>query len=832
VTTDVLRLESITKTFGAVTALSDVSFSVGPGEVHALVGENGAGKSTLMGVAAGALAPDSGTVEIGGRRLSRVAPVHAQELGLAVVYQHATTLDDLTVAENLLLSVPRSQRPTGRAAEDWVRRHLAEVGSSARPSDRAEDLGPAQRQLVEIARALALRSSVLVLDEPTESLTEAESDLLFDQIGRLRERGAGIVYISHRFPEVRRVADRISVLRDGRLRGTFAASDVTEEQVLELIVGREVDHVFPERHGSSEPEPVLVVRGLSGARFSDVGLTAGSGEILGLAGVEGNGQRDVLRALAGLTASTGTVEVRGRAVAVDTPAAAAAAGVVHLPGDRHAEGVFLPMTVRENASVLVLDRVSKLGLVDRAAERSLADRAVSTLSIRAAGIEAPVSSLSGGNQQKVLFARSLEAEPTVLLADEPTRGVDVGARVEIYRLLREFAEEGNTVVVLSSDAIELAGLCDRVLVFSRGQVVRELEAETLTEREITGAAITSTARRTGESAAASGWRSRLRSLARGDYAPSLVLALLLLVLVAVVTAKNPLFLSSRNMSGVLLLTAVLAFVSFGQLTTLLAGSIDLSVGPLVGLVVVVMSFFASGKTGSTGLLVGTLVCVGLAVVVGLANGLGVRLVGLPPVIATLVSFIVLQGLALLLRPTPDGYIDSAVIKLLQTKVGPVPVAMIVVVLLGLVLEWVLRSTTVGRSLRAVGSDETRARRVGVPVDVTIVLAHVTCAVLAALGGVVLTSLIGVGQAGIGSQYTLTSIAAVVLGGASIFGGRGSFVGALLGALLLQTIVSATSFLNLEQAWQQWLPGLLVLGGAAVFSGARRRASVLASTGQE
>jgi ribose transport system ATP-binding protein len=832
VTTDVLRLDSITKTFGAATALSGVSFTVRSGEVHALVGENGAGKSTLMGVAAGALAPDSGTVEIGGRRLSRVAPVHAQELGLAVVYQHATTLDDLTVAENLLLAVPRAQRPSGRDSDDWVRRHLSEVGSSAGPTDRAEDLGPAQRQLVEIARAFALNSLVLVLDEPTESLTEAESDLLFEQVGRLRERGTGIVYISHRFPEVRRLAARISVLRDGRLRGTFDAADVTEEQVLELIVGREVDHVFPARRTTGAGDPVLEVVGLTGARFTDVALTARAGEILGLAGVEGNGQRDVLRSLAGLGAATGEIEVRGRRVDIRTPSDAADVGVVHLPGDRHVEGVFLPMTVRENASALVLDRVSRLGVIDRRADRALAERAVESLSIRAAGTEAPVSSLSGGNQQKVLFARSLEAAPTVLLADEPTRGVDVGARVEIYRLLREFADEGNAVVVLSSDAVELAGLSDRVLVFSRGQVVRELAADELSERAITGAAITSTVQRSAAAQVRTGWGSRIRALARGDYAPSAVLAILLLVLVAVVAAKHPLFLSTRNISGVLLLTAVLSFVAFGQLTVLLAASIDLSVGPLVGLAVVVMSFFATGGAGAGGLALGVLACAVLGLLVGVINGVGVRLVGLPPVIATLVSFIVLQGLALLLRPTPDGYIDSSVIKALQTKFGPVPAAMIVVLVLCLLLERILRATDLGRRLRAVGSDEDRARRVGVPVDVVVVLAHVVCAVLAAVGGIVLTSLIGVGQAGIGSQYTLTSIAAVVLGGASIFGGRGSYVGALLGALLLQTIVSATSFLNLAQAWQQWLPGLLVLGGAAIFSGARRRAAHLASTGQE
>ncbi|MBI1378427.1 MAG: ATP-binding cassette domain-containing protein [Frankiales bacterium] len=836
-TTDVLRLDSISKTFGSVRALSDVSFTVRPGEVHALVGENGAGKSTLMAIAAGALAPDAGSVEIGGRRLSRVAPAAAQELGLAVVYQHATTLDDLTVRENLLVALPEDRRPAGSEAAEWVRGHLAAVGCTARAGDRVEELGQAQRQLVEIARALALESQVLVLDEPTESLTEAESELLFEQISALRTAGAGIVYISHRFPEVQRIADRISVLRDGRLRGTFPASDVTEDDILELIVGREVDHVFPVRpdHAPTDGAPLLEVSGLSGARFSGVDLGARRGEIIGLAGVEGNGQRDFLRALAGLTPSVGRISIDSREVGHRSPASVAASGVVHLPGDRHVEGLFLPLTVRENTTALVLSGVSRGGVIDARREREVASDAVSSLAIRTPGTESPVSSLSGGNQQKVLFARSLAAEPSVLLADEPTRGVDVGARVEIYRLLREFADSGKVVVALSSDAVELAGLCDRVLVFSRGQVVRELTGDELTERAITGAAITARTSRVGTGRAegsSSDRRAGLRRLAGGDYAPSLVLGVLLVALMALAYSRNPLFLSARNLSGLLLLTAILVLVSVGQLTTLLVGSIDLSVGPLVGLVIVIMSFFAVDGAGSAGLLQGALVSVLVGAVVGLVNGVAVRFLRLPAVIATLVAYIVLQGLALLLRPNPEGYIDSSTISLLQAKLGPVPVAFLVTLAVVVAAEYLLRRSRAGITLRAVGSDEIRARRLGAPVARTVVLAHVVCAAFAALGGVVLCSLVGVGQAGVGAQYTLTSITAVVLGGASIFGGRGSYVGALLGALLIQTVISATSFLNLDQAWQEWLPGLLILLGAAIFSGARRRALVSASSSQE
>lgn len=821
-TNDVLRLDKIFKTYPGVTALSDVSFAVHAGEVHALVGENGAGKSTLMGVAAGVVQPDSGSVEIGGTLLAKPSPSAAQMAGLAVVYQHSTVLDDLTVAENLIFSLPEDRRPSNLETNAWVRDHLAAVGADVSPRARADELSIAQRQLVEIARALALQSKVLILDEPTESLTANESEKLFEQIERLRAAGTGIVYISHRFPEVQRIANRITVLRDGQVRGSFDAAGVTEEDVLQLIVGREVEHVFPPKLGeTSLGNTLFEVTDLSSPRFSGVNLAAKGGEIIGLAGVEGNGQREFLRAIVGLHPHQGEIRVGGEKVDIKSALAASRKGIVHLPGDRHVEGAFLPLTVRENISTLVLKRFSRAGIIKRREEGVLAHESVAELRVRTPGIETPVASLSGGNQQKVLFARSLAADPVVLVADEPTRGVDVGARAEIYRLLRSYAEAGHVVIVLSTDAIELAGLCDRVLVFSRGSVVRQLNGDQLSEREITGAAITADEARSERKTKKSRF-PRLGRLLRGDYFPSSVLTGIILILGFITSQKNSFFLGPRSVSGTLLLASILILASVGQLTVLLAGSIDLSVGPLIGLTVVLMSFFATNNHGATGFLEGTAVALIAGAAVGLVNALGVRLVKLPAVISTLVMYIFLQGLALVLRPTPNGYIDSSTTKLITTKIGVFPIVMILAVVVSLVFERLLRRNRLGVELRAVGSSEVRAVRLGARITGTIIWAHVICSLLAVLAGLVLSSLVGVGQSGLGSQYTLTSITAVVLGGASIFGGRGSYLGALLGAFLIQEIISATSFLGLETAWQQWLPGLLILAGAALFSRARNR----------
>ncbi len=831
--TATLRLTDIVKSFPGVRALRGVSFEVLAGEVHALLGENGAGKSTLMAVAAGATAPDSGTVEIGGHRLEHASPAAAQALGLSVVYQHPSVLDDLTVAENLLLAVPGSRRPPQRQVERWTADHLAVVGADLPPRARAGELGVAERQLLEIARALALESKVLVLDEPTESLTETESHRLFEQIDAVRRRGASVVYISHRLPEVRRVADRVTILRDGEVRGTFAAAEIDDAEVLRLIVGRPVQQTFPPKRrrqacGDATPPPVLEVSGLRGPRLSGAGVTVEPGEIVGLAGVEGNGQREVLRALAGLIPHRGEVRVGGVAADTRTPGRARRSGILYLPRDRHREGLLGSLSVRENISLLVLRELASRGFVARRQEAELARRQSAAFAIKAATTESPVSTLSGGNQQKVVLARTLAAEPSVLLADEPTRGVDVGARMEIYRLLRQAADAGRAVVVASADVLELQGLCDKVYVFSRGQVVETLAGEEVTEARMTGAAITAAVSRGAEGPdsrrrAPAGGRERPRReapawrAARSDLAPSSVLGLIIVALALATGSGHPLFFSVRDLTSVLFLASAAILVSLGQLVVLLGASFDLSVGPLMGLTVVVLSFFATSGRGYGGLAVGILVAVGVGVAVGVTNAVLIRVLRIGPVISTLVTYIALQGVSLLLRPQPAGSLSFTVTGGIETSFGPVPLVFIVVVALTLTGEVWLKRSHAGRELRAVGSDEVRAYRVGARVEWTLLGAQVACSLLAVAAGVLLAAEVGIGDPTLGTDYTLTSLAAAVLGGASIFGGRGSFVGALLGALLLQEIVTATSFLGLPQAWTEWLPGALILLGAGAYS---------------
>lgn len=650
--------------------------------------------------------------------------------------------------------------------------------------------------------------------------------------------GAAVVYISHRLADVRKICDRFTVLRDGRPRGTFSRGELTERQIVELMIGRSFGHTFPAKASAASGTPVLHVAGLSGARFADVGLSVRSGEILGLAGVDGNGQREAMRALAGLERSTGSVAVHGRRARVQSVPAAQRAGIHYLAGDRHAEGLFLPLSVEENASILQLSRLSTAGILFRSRERAFGHDLIDRFDVRTPSTRAEVSTLSGGNQQKVLIGRILSVEPDVLLVDEPTRGVDVGARAEIYRELRAYAEQGHAVVVLSSDAAELTGLCDEVLVFSPGRVATVLRGDALNEREITAAAVGTTgsdsrtgevarevaARVTGEVAGAQATlrgRTRWARFLGGDLLPAAVLAVLVIVVAATTAAQNPNFVSPLNIFTLLVLCSVTALAGFGQSGVLLAGGIDLSVGPMISLGVVAVSFVGGVDVPGAILAGGLVVIVLMAAVVGVANALLVRRVGLPPVLATLVSGIVLQGVALLLRPTPSGIVDGPIAELRIAGTGALPFVFLAVVVAGVGLELLLRFSRWGLELRAAGAAEARARSLGVRVARSVLSSYVLSAVTAVLAGVILSAVVGIGDAATGLGFTLVTVTVAVLGGTSVFGGRGSFIGVVFAAVLLQELSSATTFLRVGVAWQQWLPAALIIVGAAVFSRVRR-----------
>ncbi len=812
-----LRMAGISKHFLGVRALVDVSLDVRPGEVHALLGENGAGKSTLMNIASGALLPDAGELWFDGQPVDALTPAAAAELGIATVHQHPAVLPDMTVLENVLVSVPRSSLRSARGRRAAVQAMLDDVGCTAHLEDRVDSLSVAKKHLLELAKALVVRPRLLILDEPTAPLGHESVLLLFERIRRAVQSGASVVYITHRLAEVREIAQRVTVLRDGKFRGEHLVGEVTDDELLALIVGRQLDSTFPPKRAARPEAPLaLQVEALSGPGFTDVSFAAEAGEIVGVAGIVGNGQTELLRALTGLAPFTGAVSIGGRAFGPRQLRAHSA----YMPADRHADALMMTLGVRENASVTALSHVTDGLFVNRRREIETVRREAQRLAVKTPSLETPVSSLSGGNQQKVVMARALLSRPTVLLADEPTQGVDVGARSEIYKILREVSDSGVPVVVASSDAKELEGLCDRVVVLSRGHKVAELSGEEVSEDAIVGAAIRADARRAAD--AGRKRSSRLGRFVRGDYAPVAVLAAVILALGAYVNARNHRYLQPYNLNSLMLLAAALGFIAMGQTICLLLGGIDLSVGPLSGVLVVIASFFMTKQDSGARIVLGVVLMVLWAVLIGMLNGSLIRFLRFTPVAATLATFIALQGIAFVFRKVSGGYIARPITNVITHKIGRFPAAFLILVALTVLMELALRRTRWGLALRAVGSQEDAARKVGIRVTRTVLAGYVAASLFVVLGAVMLLAQIGVGDPAQGEGYTLASVTAVVLGGTSLLGGRGTFVGTLLGAVLSVQVLNATTFLELSQTWVYFFQGALVVAAALIYSQVRGR----------
>lgn len=491
--TPLLEAKSISKTFGGVHALKDVSFQLGGGEVHALIGENGAGKSTLIRVMTGALEADSGVLSVSGRIVPHMDPASAHALGIAAIYQQPPLFPHLSAAENIALALESGHAFRRVRWRERNRRALAlieRVGSSIDPRRLASTLSMPEQQLLEIAKALGANAKVLIMDEPTASLTHRETEMLFDVIAGLRREGVGIIYISHRLEEVSSLADRITVLRDGATLGTLKRGEATRSQLIGMIAGGGTAGAALKRKAASG-ETVLELRNLGCRRgLRDVSLSLRAGEILGVSGLLGSGRTRLAEALFGLApADSGEVLLRGRSVRVRSPEDAIRHGIGYVPEDRRQHGVVLQMPVAANISLASLKTVSRRGLLSGAEERRLARDYVKRLGIKAPSVEADAASLSGGNQQKVALARWLAIQPRVLILDEPTQGVDVGSKSEIHRLMAELASDGVAILMISSELSEILSMSDRIAVMRAGAIRGVLGREEATQQAILALAL-------------------------------------------------------------------------------------------------------------------------------------------------------------------------------------------------------------------------------------------------------------------------------------------------------------------------------------------------------
>ncbi|MFM9000656.1 MAG: sugar ABC transporter ATP-binding protein [Opitutia bacterium] len=483
-----LKLAGISKSFGGLPVLQDVSVAFAAGEVHALMGENGAGKSTLMKVAAGLHAPDAGTMRLKDAAYAPASPHEALLAGVAMIHQELMPIPDMTVGENVLLGIEPCG-PLGlvdrAASRERARSLLAELECDISPDAAMGGLSVGQTQVVEIAKALGRNADVLLMDEPTAALSDHEASALFRAVARLKARGVAVVYTTHKMDEVFRLADRITVLRDGRHVITAPARDLDQERLIAHMVGRPMSEVYPPR-GKASSEVILEVRGLTRAgAFEDVSFRIRRGEVLGLAGLMGAGRTEVATAVAGhVPADSGRMLLKESDYRPTSPAEALASGVAIVTEDSKGQGIVPALPVRENITLSALASLCRGGVIDRQAEAKAASSGMKEFGVRASGPDQPVGQLSGGNQQKVLLARALLNRPEVVVLDEPTRGIDVGAKAEIYSHIRRLTDEGRAVLLVSSELPEVIALSHRLLVLRQGRVAAELDAAATSQEEV------------------------------------------------------------------------------------------------------------------------------------------------------------------------------------------------------------------------------------------------------------------------------------------------------------------------------------------------------------
>ena len=480
----VLALDGVTKSFPGVKALSDVSLALYPGQVTALVGENGAGKSTVVKILTGIYQPTGGRILVDGTETVFPTAQDAADAGITAIHQETVLFDELSVAENIFLGhAPRARF----GLIDWAemtrraRAILEEIGAEIDPSHKLRDLGIANKHLVAIARALSIDARVVIMDEPTAALSHKEIEELYTLVEQLKRQGKAILFISHKFDEIFRIADNYTVFRDGQFIGAGRIADVDNDTLVKMMVGRDVDNIFPAR-AATPGAPLLEVEGYDHpTEFADIGFTLHHGEILGFYGLVGAGRSEFMQALFGITRPTkGTVRIDGSEVAIRAPADAVANGIVYVPEDRGAQGAITALPIFQNVTLPSITRTSKNGFIRLAEEFKLARDYTERLDLRAASLDTPVESLSGGNQQKVVIAKWLATQPKVIILDEPTKGIDIGSKAAVHEFMAELAAQGLAVIMVSSEIPEVVGMSDRIIVMREGRIVAEVSGDEMT----------------------------------------------------------------------------------------------------------------------------------------------------------------------------------------------------------------------------------------------------------------------------------------------------------------------------------------------------------------
>jgi rhamnose transport system ATP-binding protein len=833
----VASLTNVTKIFGGTVAVSEVTIDLRAGEVLALLGENGAGKSTCVKLLAGVHRPDIGAVVIGGEHKRFSSPLEAQHSGIAVMHQHPGLFPDLSIAENLFIGQTGAKWKLDYGTmQSKATRLLQTVGLDVDVTQPLGRLRTSEQQLVEVARALSLDARVLIMDEPTAALSQREVERLFAVVESLRKRGVAMMFVGHRMDEIYRVADRIAVLRDGRLVGTELTADLSRERAIQMMVGRALDGLYP-RHTAVPGKVVLEVDGLSQAgTFEDISFQLRAGEILGFGGLVGSGRTEIARVLFGVDQPTsGTIRIDGSAVSIASASAAMERGIAYVSEDRIGQSLVMDFSILNNASLTVLDQATSGGMMSRTKELKLAEPFLDRLRLRFSSYGQPVSSLSGGNQQKVVLSKWLATKPRVLILDEPTQGIDVQAKADVHAMMADLASQGMAIILISSELPELLGMSDRMIVLREGHVTARFERDEATQEKVISAATDAIVRKVDGEVVAKpahdgighGPDAPRKSLLRQIFARrefGLVAAMLAVIIP--ISILNIRMLSSSNLSALAMDAGLLMIVAIAQMLVLITRSIDLSVAAIIGLAAygAASTLHAHPEIGVAG---GVLLACAIGLVAGLVNGLIITYGRVPAIVVTLGTMSVFRGINSLWAggtqvsadQVPQTWLDMT-----SANIFGVPAIILIAVATLLVAGYFLRYTTIGRELYAIGSNPDGARLIGIPARPRILLAFAAAGLLAGFDGALWASRYATVDARVAYGFELTVIAAVVVGGVAVRGGSGTVLGVAAGALTLLVINNGLTLVRVDPLWLQGVYGLVILVAIGIDAYVARRAA--------
>ena len=833
----VLHAIAITKRYAGVAALDGAELRLDRGSIHALVGENGAGKSTLIKILSGALRPDEGTIHLGDERVNLANPLVAHHLGISVVHQHTHLIPDLSVAENFALrqGYPRSAfRTVGWSAlHEQARRAVAVLAPALDVTATTRNLAAVQKQLIELSFAIASTPRVLILDEPTAALPHAETVELFKRVRELAATGTAVLFVTHRLPEVFELTDQITVLRDGKLVWTRPTTEVDQDQLIRAMVGRDV--VFA-RDETLIPgnQSALKVRELtdSAHAFRDVSLNVNRGEILGLYGLVGAGQSELCAALLGIRMTTagdiGIDSAESQGAQSDARSSSVSGlssrqrverGLAYVTADRLERGVFRQMSTGENLSIASLARTSTVGFLRKGEETRRNLESIRQLQVKTTGPFQNIQELSGGNQQKIMVGRWLRTQPRVLIVEEPTQGVDVGAKLEIHNLLRQLARDGVAILLVSSELPELLSLSHRIAVMRDGQIVGEFPGNSATEDQVLRLALPEDQKAIAAAQDATPARSFLRSLA-AKRETGLLLLLATMWLAATLFVPN--FGTALNMRDVLLDQSILLIGALGVGAVIIAGGIDISIGAILGLAA--MSAGKLDEGGHSSLLI-CLVPILVGLCLGALNGFITVYGRIHSIVVTLGMLFIFRGVMIQMMGGKWLFNLSAhVTQFGQTSIGPVPVLLVCAAVVAILMHVVLQHLVSGRFFYALGGDRPSAELTGVSGRKYIPLAFAVSGTLMGIAGLLHAGRYGNVQTNVGQGFELRAIAAAVIGGTHIMGGRGSVLGILLGTLFLGFLSNVLVLLHVSSFWDNVVVGAMILLAVCIdgFTTARRQ----------